>query len=281
MTAPWRLRSDRLDVTPAATYGRCDITVLELLKMGVHQCFGRWAASRPVRRSPAEISPGVSPPVCDARSMERLVIDELRRRVAAGEVLTADESQRLFDALDDARRAASPPSEYLVRVARSVDDLDRWTAEHPSMRMSPSATNPADALVLAGAELGRVLGEPTPEWQRRRRVERTVADAVSRTATDPTVADSPMWALAELDDRTRGVHELRTTAAGRGRGRPSRWASSWRLPNRPDIWTATLPSGRSMEKLATFDTTNTGTVVEHWDVLQTSPSESANDNGTF
>ena len=39
--------------------------------------------------------------------------------------------------------------------------------------------------------------------------------------------------------------------------RPSRWASSWREPNVPEIWMATLASGRSTEKLATLDTANT------------------------
>jgi len=38
------------------------------------------------------------------------VIDGFRRRVDAGEVLTADESQRLIVALDDARRAATTPT---------------------------------------------------------------------------------------------------------------------------------------------------------------------------
>jgi hypothetical protein len=39
--------------------------------------------------------------------------------------------------------------------------------------------------------------------------------------------------------------------------RPSRCASSWRLPNVPDTWIATEASGRSIEKFATFDTTRT------------------------
>src|SRR6266496_3795333 len=37
--------------------------------------------------------------------------------------------------------------------------------------------------------------------------------------------------------------------------RPSRWASSCRLPNVPETWMATFASGRSSEKLATLDTT--------------------------
>jgi hypothetical protein len=39
--------------------------------------------------------------------------------------------------------------------------------------------------------------------------------------------------------------------------RPSRWASSWREPKVPETWMATVASGRSMEKLATFETTRT------------------------
>jgi len=142
--------------------------------------------------------------------MERYVIDGFRRRVDAGEVLTADDSQRLIVALDDARRAATTPSEYLVRVARSIDDLDRWTAEHPSLQMSTSASNPADALVLAGVELGRTLGEPVSDGRHRfNRVERAVADAVVRSTTDPSVADALAWALDELDSRTSELHDLR------------------------------------------------------------------------
>src|SRR5258708_444347 len=36
--------------------------------------------------------------------------------------------------------------------------------------------------------------------------------------------------------------------------RPSRWASSCREPNVPEIWIATDASGRSTAKLATFET---------------------------
>ncbi len=125
-------------------------------------------------------------------------------------MLTADESQRLIDALDEARLAAATPSEYLVRVARSIDDLNRWTAEHPSLRMSTSATNPADALVLAGAELGRVLNGPISGVRHRTaHVGRAVADAIARTANDPAVSGALTWALAELDTRTGELHELR------------------------------------------------------------------------
>ena len=37
--------------------------------------------------------------------------------------------------------------------------------------------------------------------------------------------------------------------------RPSRWASSWRLPKVPETWIITLASGRSMAKLPTFEST--------------------------
>ena len=40
------------------------------------------------------------------------------------------------------------------------------------------------------------------------------------------------------------------------RMRPRRWASSWREPKVPETWMTTLASGRSMAKLATFDTIN-------------------------
>lgn len=102
----------------------------------------------------------------DAGRMDQYLIDGFRRRVAAGEALAADESQRLIDALDDARRAATTPTEFLVRVARNVDDLNGWTADHPLLRLSISATSPADALVLAGVELGRTLDEPATDDRR-------------------------------------------------------------------------------------------------------------------
>ena len=38
--------------------------------------------------------------------------------------------------------------------------------------------------------------------------------------------------------------------------RPSRWASSWRLPKVPETWIITLASGRSMAKLPTFESTS-------------------------
>ncbi|CFE81426.1 Uncharacterised protein [Mycobacterium tuberculosis] len=41
--------------------------------------------------------------------------------------------------------------------------------------------------------------------------------------------------------------------------RPSRCASSWREPNVPETCTATAASGKSMEKLATLDTTSVAT----------------------
>lgn len=142
--------------------------------------------------------------------MDRYRIDEFRRRLDAGETLAPDDSRTLIEALDHARVAATTPSEYLVRVARSIDDPYRWTAEHPSLRVSVSATNPADALVLAGVELGRVLDEPTSQDRpHATRMRRAVADAVAAGTTDPMVADALSWALDELDSRTDELHELR------------------------------------------------------------------------
>ncbi len=70
--------------------------------------------------------------------------------------------------------------------------------------------------------------------------------------------------------------------------RPRRWASSWREPNCPEIWMATLASGRSIEKLATLDTISTSISPERnaskrssrtfWEVLPVisgAPSRSA------
>ena len=60
--------------------------------------------------------------------------------------------------------------------------------------------------------------------------------------------------------RCRGRRSRRSGRSARrslGRSsRPSRWASSWRDPNDPDTWIATVASGRSMEKLATLLTTS-------------------------
>jgi len=44
----------------------------------------------------------------------------------------------------------------------------------------------------------------------------------------------------------------------RARMRPSRCGSSWREPEVPLTWIATLASGRSMAKLPTFETMSTG-----------------------
>ena len=53
--------------------------------------------------------------------------------------------------------------------------------------------------------------------------------------------------------------EVRREADSFGRSRrPRRCASSWREPNEPDTWIATVASGRSTEKFATFETTSTG-----------------------
>lgn len=40
---PWRIRSDRADVTLTPTFDRYDNTDLKLIKMEVHQCFGSWS----------------------------------------------------------------------------------------------------------------------------------------------------------------------------------------------------------------------------------------------
>lgn len=43
--APWRVRSDRVDVTLTPTFDRYDITDLKLIKTEVHQCFGNWSGT--------------------------------------------------------------------------------------------------------------------------------------------------------------------------------------------------------------------------------------------
>ncbi len=43
--APWRVRSDRVDVTLTPTFDRYDNTDVKLLKMEVHQCFGSWSGT--------------------------------------------------------------------------------------------------------------------------------------------------------------------------------------------------------------------------------------------
>ena len=146
--------------------------------------------------------------------MERFRIDDLRRRVASGERIDADDVRAVLDALSSAQRAAALPAEWVVRVARTGSDLDRWQASHPLLLGTVSALHPADALALASVELRRALSRhdwPDPDeglpWPTSR-VERAVADAHASTSGD--VATSLRWALDELDRITFELHEERT-----------------------------------------------------------------------
>ena len=158
---------------------------------------------------PCDAAPGG----CDAGGVESWKIDDIRRRVARGEVLSDDDSHALVDALTRAQRAASVPPEFVVRVARETSDVDRWTASHPLLRSTSSADHPADALALASVELRRVLGHYDWPEERRwpvRHVERAVADAHASGDGDSDVASSLRWALTELDRVTHEWHDERT-----------------------------------------------------------------------
>ena len=89
--------------------------------------------------------------------MERSRIDDIRRRAESGEGLDVDDVRAVLDALASAQRAAALPAEYVVRVARTESDLDRWQASHPLLLGTVSAPHPADALALASVELRRAL----------------------------------------------------------------------------------------------------------------------------
>ncbi|MEM9749283.1 MAG: hypothetical protein AAF945_21560, partial [Actinomycetota bacterium] len=140
--------------------------------------------------------------------MDGYLLDRLRSRLDAGDGVSDNDVRRLIEDLGRARRAAGTPAEFVVRVARDLSDSDRWTAEHPLFRMTPTARHPADALVLAGTELRTRLEQldwPDPDLQPdpfgRRRVDRVTRAEVEATmrAAGEREAASIGWALGEID----------------------------------------------------------------------------------
>ena len=143
--------------------------------------------------------------------MYETTIAELRRTVEAGAPLTQRDAMTVLDALTRAQRAAAVPSEFVVRVARAENDIERWEATHPLLRGTRHVVHPADALALASIDLRASLARH--DWPERRRrsvaeVPLAVAEALAAN-DDGETADALRWVLAELDRRTAELHDLR------------------------------------------------------------------------
>ena len=111
---------------------------------------------------------------------------------------------------------------------------------------------------LFAHEVGHLTARTEPvsggQLVQRVRVEDRVAVAL--------LGEEALAVLREvLVDGVAGDERVEVRGAGRdsfGRSRrPRRCASSCREPNDPETWMATVASGRSIEKFATFDTTST------------------------
>lgn len=157
--------------------------------------------------------------------MHSFEVARMRRRLDEDEALDADDQRRLVDAVTELMRAARLPSEFLVRVHRDTEAIG-WTAEHPLFLTSGSSRHPADALVLAGLELRRVLERDVPEFTddepegprffRRRPLAEDVWDALTRTEPGPDTVVALAAALHALEEARREAHELRYGETLRG-----------------------------------------------------------------
>jgi hypothetical protein len=151
-------------------------------------------------------------------NMHSFELAGMRHRLDEGEALDAADQRRLVDAVHELISAARLPSEFLVRVHRDAEATG-WTAEHPLFLTSASSRHPADALVLAGLELRRVLERDVPEFTddepeelrffRRRPLAEDVWDTLTRTEPGPDTVVALAAALSALEKARREANELR------------------------------------------------------------------------
>ncbi len=150
--------------------------------------------------------------------MHSFEVARMRRRLDEDEELDAADQRRLVDAVTELIRAARLPSEFLVRVHRDAEAIG-WAAEHPLFLTSGSSRHPADALVLAGLELRRVLERDVPEFTddepqvphffRRRPLAEDVWDTLTRTEPGPDTVVALAAALHALEEARQEANELR------------------------------------------------------------------------
>lgn len=155
-------------------------------------------------------------------------VRELRRSAEERDPLDPSAVVRALDALVEARRRLGTPTELHLSALVDPDRPDRWTVTHPLLRTTAGATNAADAIILAAAELRDQFTTADEDERRdrgewpRRRVDQAEWEALAQGESPE--ADALASALDHLahvegqlaEERDR-AHDRRIVSGGGSR----------------------------------------------------------------